>query len=52
MIDWIESVFVNNPDKRFILQSHVYPGNNWYEGFEFFWDSQYLNQYLAIMKQY
>ena len=37
MISWMEQVFIDNPDSRFILQYHVWPGCNFYYSQECFW---------------
>lgn len=31
MFAWLQSIFDNNPNKKFMTQVHVYPGNNFYE---------------------
>ena len=46
MIDWIEATLEANPDKYFITQTHVFFGNNWYEGLEVLWNSTYTNRLM------
>lgn len=43
MISWMEQVFIDNPDSRFILQYHVWPGCNFYYSLECFWVQPYLD---------
>lgn len=43
MISWMEQVFIDNPDAKFILQYHVWPGCNFYFWLECFWVQPYLD---------
>lgn len=43
MISWVEQQFLNNPNERFIIQYHVWPGCNYFEGQECFWVQPYLD---------
>ena len=37
MFDWLQQVLTNNSDKYFMTQTHVYFGNNYYQGLEQMW---------------
>ena len=43
MIDWVEDVLNDNPDKKFLTQTHVFFGNNFFEELEVLWNETYTN---------
>ena len=52
MIDWVEQMFINNPNSKFIMQTHVWPGTNYFNYLEVFWVQPYLDNFLTIMVTY
>ena len=48
MLDWLENQLAADTN-QFIIQNHVYPGNNYYGGLEIFWDTDLLNRLHQII---
>jgi hypothetical protein len=40
MLDWLNATLANSTSK-FMLMSHVYPANNYFNGLEIFWRPTY-----------
>ena len=51
MLDWLNTTLSRSTEK-FMLLSHVYPGNNYFGGLEVFWDSQYLEKLHKILYEH
>ena len=51
MIDWVEDVLNDNPDKKFLTQTHVFFGNNFFEELEVLWNETYTNQMVQVLKE-
>ena len=49
MIQWAKETLDANPDKYFLTQTHVFPGNNWYNGMEILWNETYTNQLMEAI---
>ena len=45
MLEWMKTTLENNPDKYFITQTHVFPGNNWFETLEVLWNKTYTDTF-------
>ena len=52
MLDWLSRTLEENPDKRFITQTHVFFGNNWYKNLEVLWNKTYTNEVLRILHKH
>ena len=50
MLEWMEETLNNNPDKYFITQTHVFPGNNWFESLEVLWNKTYTDKFVTTIK--
>jgi len=48
MLDWLDSYLANSTEK-FMIMTHVYPGNNYYGGLEVFWNATYLERLQDIL---
>jgi len=46
MIDWVQTTLEANPDKKFITQTHVFFGNNYFEGLEVLWNKTYTDKLM------
>lgn len=46
MIEWLNDTLEANPDKKFITQTHVFFGNNWYNSLEVLWNTTYTDTLL------
>jgi hypothetical protein len=50
MFEWLTTVLNQNVGKKFITQTHVFPGNNYYEGkLQQLWWQQYIDAFIAIV---
>lgn len=49
MIDWVSETLDANPGKKFMTQSHVYFGDNFYKSLEVLWDQSYTNDMLKVL---
>ena len=52
MIQWVDTYIQNNPDQKYIIQYHVFPGTNYFQGFEQLWAQPYLDQLLQVLANY
>lgn len=45
MLDWLSATLAErnetNPDFKFMLMTHVYPANNYFNVIEIFWEKEY-----------
>jgi hypothetical protein len=51
MLDWFEA-YLQNSTEKFMIMMHVYPGNNFHEELEVFWNSTYLDRLHDILYTY
>lgn len=49
MIDWVKKTLDDNPDRNFITQTHVFFGNNYFEGLEVLWNETYTNKLVEAI---
>lgn len=49
MLDWVNQTLLNNPNKKFITQTHVFFGNNWYNALEVLWNTTFTDRMLQIL---
>ena len=52
MIEWLNDTLEANPDKKFITQTHVFFGNNWYNSLEVLWNTTYTDTLLQILQKH
>ena len=52
MLEWMKTTLENNPDKYFITQTHVFPGNNWFETLEVLWNKTYTDTFVKTIKEH
>ena len=50
MIEWVNKTLIDNPDKHFITQTHVYFGNNYYKNLEILWNKTYTDHLLKVLQ--
>ena len=49
MLNWFSTKLAANGSRRFLTTSHVFAGNNYYEGLEQFWETEYTNAYFTTL---
>lgn len=50
MFDWLQQTLEDNPTTKFLIQTHVWPGYNYFNGVELFWAEEFTNRYLEILR--
>lgn len=46
MLNWLEDTLSLNQGAKFMTMMHIWPGYNYFNGMELFWQEVYTNQYL------
>ena len=49
MIQWVNETLEANPDKHFIMQTHVFFGNNYYTNLEILWNKTYTDTLMEVL---
>lgn len=52
MLDWVNATLLANTDKKFLTQTHVFFGNNWYEDLEILWNKTYTDRMVQILYEH
>ena len=52
MLTWLNETLERYPHKRFITQTHVFFGNNWYKNLEVLWNKTYTSAIVSILHRH
>ena len=50
MMEWVKTTLDANPDKMFLTQTHVFPGNNFFNDLEILWNVTYTDLLMEAIK--